>query len=539
MKTALLSMLALAALAAAVFPQAPQVAAPPVREVARGDLSVKLDQGLLHGIAGTRPGVRAYLGVPFAAPPVGDLRWKPPQPAASWQGVREAGEYSHACWQTPYPASAAIYQSKLPPLSEDCLYLNVWTPAHSDKDALPVMVWIHGGGFTRGSANLSSYAGDVLAAKGAVVVTINYRLGVFGFFAHPALTAESAHHASGNYALLDQLAALEWVKKNVAKFGGDPNRVTIFGESAGSWAVNILMASPLARGLFQRAIGESGGSFDAMETLADAEKKGLALADARGITQDPLKSLRAIPAEELLAASHADTAQAFVDGWVLPRDVYSIFAEGKQNDVPLVAGSNADEGTTLAPQAALLKTGMFVAGAQQRYGASAAEFLKLYPADTDEEAVQSFYAAFRDRVFGWQMRTWVRLQARTGHTPARLYYFTRRAPGPAAARLGAFHALEIAYVFGNFAWPFPWEDADRQLSDAITSYWVNFARTGDPNASGLVPWPAYDPKRDELLELSEQIRVRAQVNKPGLDFFDAYNDSLRHPVEKPASGANR
>jgi len=217
---------------------------------------VHVEQGLLAGSNGNSPDVRVYRGVPFAAPPVGDLRWKAPQPAAKWQGVRKAAEFSNACWQTPYPAAAAIYQAMLPGLSEDCLYLNVWTPAKSAKDRLPVMVWIHGGGFTRGFGGTSSYNGEALARKGAIIVTINYRLGIFGFFAHPELTAESGHHASGNYALLDQIAALQWVQKNIAAFGGDPTRVTIFGESAGSWAVNALMASPLAKGLFQRAIGE-------------------------------------------------------------------------------------------------------------------------------------------------------------------------------------------------------------------------------------------------------------------------------------------
>jgi len=234
---------------------------------------VRVEQGLLTGTAGASTDIRVYRGIPFAAPPVGDLRWKAPQPAAAWQGTRQATEFSNACWQTQYPAAAAIYQAKLPPLSEDCLYLNIWTSAKTAKDHLPVMVWIHGGGFTRGFSGTKSYDGEILARKGAVIVTINYRLGVFGFFAHPDLSTESDHHASGNYALLDQIAALQWVQKNIAAFGGDPGRVTIFGESAGSWAVNALMASPLAKGLFQRAIGESGGSFSPMKTLADAEKE--------------------------------------------------------------------------------------------------------------------------------------------------------------------------------------------------------------------------------------------------------------------------
>ena len=502
---------------------------------------VRLEQGLLAGMNGSSADVRVYRGVPFAAPPVGDLRWKAPQPAAKWQGVRKAAEFSNACWQTPYPAAAAIYQAMLPGLSEDCLYLNIWTPAKSAKDRLPVMVWIHGGGFTRGFAGTRSYDGEALARKGAIIVTINYRLGIFGFFAHPELTAESGHHASGNYALLDQIAALQWVQKNIAAFGGDPTRVTIFGESAGSWAVNALMASPLAKGLFQRAIGESGGLFSPMKTLAEVEKEGeklgkLLAPDSAAkksenakepVQQDTLKALRAMKPEELLKAAETDTARAIVDGWVLPQDVATIFAQGKQNDVPLIVGYNADEGTTLAPQGANMKAFMFVGGVHQRYGPQADALLKIYPAASDEEAVASFYSAFRDQSFGWEVRTWARMATNTGHQPAYMYYFSRRAPGPQSAKLRAFHALEIAYVFGSFVWPFPWEDTDKKLSDAMTSYWVNFAASGNPNGASLTKWPAYTAKDDQVLEFGDQIAVRSGVNKAGLDFFDSYYQPVR------------
>ena len=510
---------------------------------------VRVEQGLLAGTNGSSAEMRVYRGIPFAAPPVGDLRWKAPQPAAKWQGVRQAAEFSNACWQTPYPPAAAIYQAKLPPLSEDCLYLNIWTPAKSAKDRLPVMVWIHGGGFTRGFAGTPAYDGEPLARKGAVIVTINYRLGIFGFFAHPALSAESGHHASGNYALLDQIAALQWVQKNIAAFGGDSTRVTIFGESAGSWAVNALMASPLAKGLFHRAIGESGGSFSPMKTLAEAEADGLHLvvvltlttaADAKteaghkSSPQSILKTLRATPAEELLQASNAETVRPMVDGWVLPQDIAAIFAQGKQNDVPLIAGYNADEGTTLAPQAANLKAMMFTGGVYQRYGSQADAFLKIYPAGSDEQAVSSFYSAFRDQQFGWEMRTWARMATKTGHQPAYLYYFSRRPPGPQSASLRAFHASELPYVFGTFFWPFPWEDTDKKLSDAMTSYWVNFAITANPNGGSLVKWPTYNAKDDQSLEFGDQVAVRSEVNKAGLDFFDRY---YNFPVEPKKAGA--
>jgi para-nitrobenzyl esterase len=488
---------------------------------------VRVEQGVLSGTTGTSPDVHVYRGIPFATPPVGELRWKEPQPPASWQGVRQAKEFSRACWQTPYPATAAIYQSVLPPLDEDCLYLNVWTTAKSAQDRLPVMVWIHGGGFTRGSGASRTYEGELLARKGVVVITFNYRLGIFGFLAHPELTAESKHHTSGNYALLDQIAALQWVKTNIAAFGGDPNRVTIFGESAGSWAVNALMASPLTEGLFERAIGESGASFSPMKTLAEAEHAGQDLASTQGATRDVLRTLRAKPAEELLKANSEQTVRAIVDGWVLPQDVYTIFAQGKQNDVPLITGFNSDEGTTLVPQAVNTKATTFVEGAHQRYGNLADKFLEAYPAGSDEQAVTSFYAAYRDQVFGWEMRTWARMAIGTGHHPAYFYYFTRNPPGPQSQRLRAFHAAELAYVFGNFAWPFPWEETDRKLSDVIATYWTNFAATGNPNGDGVPKWPAYNTEADQAIEFGDHVNVRSKVNKAGLDFFDSYFHSLR------------
>src|SRR6476646_5183833 len=302
------------------------------------------------------------------------------------------------------------------------------------------------------------------------------------------------------------------------------------------------MASPLGKGLFHRAIGESGGSFTPMKTLADAEKDGAKL--AASITSSPasagkeeagpkaaatviLKALRAKPAEELLKAADAEIARPMVDGWVLPQDIATIFSQGKQNDVPLIVGYNSDEGTTLAPQAANLKAFMFVGGVHQRYGPQADALLKIYPAGSDEQAVSSFYSAYRDQVFGWEMRTWARTATKSGHQPAYLYYFSRRPPGPQSGRLRAFHGAEIAYVFGTFVWPFPWEDTDKKLSDAITSYWVNFAASGNPNGGSLTKWPAYTEKDDQVLEFGDQIAVRSEVNKAGLDFFDAYYQTVR------------
>jgi len=489
---------------------------------------VRVEQGQLSGAAAKSPGMKVYRGIPYAAPPVGDLRWKAPQPAAAWKGVRQATEFGNGCIQIPPTAFPAIYKGTAPSSqSEDCLYLNIWTPANSTSDKLPVMFWIHGGGFTVGGTAI--YDGENLARKGVVLVTINYRLGVLGFFALPELTAESPHHASGNYGLMDMIAALQWVRKNIAAFGGNPKNVTIFGESAGSWAVNLLTASPLAKGLFARAIGESGAcfvdrTFSPLTTRADAEQAVEKLASGMGVTQEVLKTLRAKPAAEVLKAtanSYA-LASAIVDGWVLPQDVETIYTQGKQNDVPTMVGNNANEMTTFMPP--VKSATLFVAGVKQRFGDMAAQFLKAYPADSDAQAVESAYASSRDEALGWNMRYWARLQTKTGHRPAYRYIFSHHPPGPEGERLGAFHALELEYVFGNFTFfSFPWDDMDRKLSETIISYWTNFAKTGDPNGAGLPQWPAYNSAQDNVLDLGDPVSVRTHVNQAGLDFFDAYH----------------
>src|SRR5262249_22189780 len=316
-------------------------------------------------------------------------------------GVKAATDFGPSCVQEPYPQTS-IYYSDLGPVNEDCLYLNVWTAAKSASDKRPVMVWIHGGGYTRGTGATPTYGGELLAKKGVVVVTINYRLGIFGFMAHPELTKESPNHASGNYGLLDMVAALKWVQKNIAAFGGDPKRVTIFGESAGSSAVNYLMASPLAKGLFHRVIGESGANFGSARnlTLASAEENGAKLGS--------LAAVRAKPAEELEKTTGAFRAN--VDGYFLTQDVSTVFAQHKQSDVPLIAGYNHDEGTTLSPYPANSNAKTFVEGIQKRYGKFADEFLKIYPASTDAETMQAHYGSFRDQGMGRQMRTGVREQ---------------------------------------------------------------------------------------------------------------------------------
>jgi para-nitrobenzyl esterase len=496
---------------------------------------VRVEQGQLSGAAGRNPGVKIYRGIPYAAPPVGHLRWKPPKPAAKWKGVRQATEFSNGCVQLRPARHSPMAVNETLSQSEDCLYLNIWTPANSADDKLPVMFWIHGGGFIIGHGSAPAYEGENLARKGVVVVTINYRLGVFGFFALPELTAESPHHASGNYGLMDQIAALQWVKKNIAAFGGDPKNVTIFGQSAGSWAVNLLTASPLAKGLFEHAIGESGAgfadpTFSPMMTRTDAEKLGEKLAAGMGATQDVLKTLRAKPADEFLKATAGSLASPIVDGWVLPQDVETTYAQGKQNDVPTIVGNNANEFATipmpLIGMPPVTTRAQFVAVVKQRYGDMAGQAIKLYPAESDAQATESAYALARDEWFGWNMREWARMQVRTGHHPAYRYYFSHRPPGPEGERLGAFHEIDLAYVFGNFTFPFPWDDTDRKLSETIMVYWTNFAKTGDPNGAGLSRWPAYSPADDNVLDFGDQVSVRTRVNQAGLDFFDAYRASL-------------
>jgi para-nitrobenzyl esterase len=487
--------------------------------------AVRIDSGLVGGVAGRDPAIQVYKGIPYAAPPVGDLRWHSPRPVKPWTGVRQADQFSPVCYQPPY-RKGSLYFSDPEPMSEDCLTLNVWTGAQGSGEARPVMVWIHGGALTRGSGSLPLYDGESLAKKGVVVVTINYRLGVFGFLAHPELTRESDHNSSGNYAFLDQIAALQWVKKNIAAFGGDPKKVTIFGESAGAWSVNYLMATPLAKGLFERAIGESGAAFGPMQTLLQTEGLGTKFASSMGA--DSIQALRTKPAEDVLKRSGLASFPPCVDGWMLPESVYDIFEHGKQNDVPLIAGSNADEATSLAPWPENRTLQAFRKDMQQRFGSLADEFFKIYPADTEAQAKAAHYASIRDLLFGWQMRTWVREQTSTGHAPAFLYYFSYVPADPESARYGAYHASEIAYVFNNLdrTKHVPTE-ADAQLADRLSSYWVNFAATGDPNRKALPEWPPYQRSSDEALEFGRSIKEVAHLHQAALDFLTTFYQRQR------------
>ncbi|MGB7135094.1 MAG: carboxylesterase/lipase family protein [Acidobacteriaceae bacterium] len=476
---------------------------------AADSLTVKTDTGKVHGKMSQEGQVRAFLGIPYAAPPVGPLRWKAPQPAWKWNGVKDATAFGAHCMQ-PNIYSDMLFRDPGP--SEDCLTLNVWTPAKDKKAKLPVMVWIYGGGFSAGATSEARQDGAHLATKGVVVVSMNYRLGIFGFLALPGLAAESAQHAAGNYGLMDQTAALEWVQKNIAAFGGDPNNVTLFGESAGSFSVSAQMASPLAEGLFRHAIGESGAAFPgqhgpAFKPLDDTEKEAAAFATTAFGTSDVAK-LRAMSADDLqakIAAAQKATPGRLpfwpdVDGYFLPEPVSQIYAEGKQAHVPLLAGWNRDEPSGLVaryPQPATVAS--FTATAQKTFGEQAPAFLQLYPATTDAEAIRSTIDFAGDTFIAFGTWEWLEAQVATGTEPVYRYHFERPAPAdkyhPAGS--GAFHSDEINYVFGTLdARPdAAWQPEDQKLSDLIETYWTNFARTGNPNGnsvSGNPNWPQYD-----------------------------------------------
>ena len=487
---------------------------------------VHLDSGSVSGLPATEAGIRIFKGIPFAAPPVGELRWRAPQPAAHWDGVRKAEQFGPNCTggaaggrgggkdKGPAPAKAASPAG--PGASEDCLYVNVWTPAKAAGDRLPVMVWSYGGGFTGGSGSVPGYDGEALAKKGIIVVTYNYRLGTFGFLAHPELTRESGHNASGNYGLMDLAAVLRWVQKNIAAFGGDPRKVTIDGESAGAILTSALVGSPEGKGLFQRAIAQSGGwmglSPAKMRTLEQAEEAGRRAAGTRSIAE-----LRAMSTQDVAQSLAGVPAGPIVDGWMIPQDESLTFGQGKQNDVDVLIGSNQDEGTffgggNTTADAAKNR-------ARQTYADLADDFLKLYPAATDTEASASGLMRTRDEI-GWHMRTWAQLQTKRGKK-AYIYYFTHLPPGNGAR--GATHTAEIPYMFNNPPANGLWSDVDRKLADTVSSYWVNFIATGDPNGKGLPLWQPYSLKNDsQAMVIGDTVQPGPQIEAPRLAFFDKY-----------------
>ncbi len=482
---------------------------------------VRTLSGLVEGV--NEQGVRVYKGIPFAAPPVGDFRWRDPQPVAPWTGLREARSFAPICPQTGDSLPGAPSEPK----SEDCLYLNLWAPAARPKAKFPVMVWIYGGGWTNGSASIPNYWGNRLARRGVILVTIAYRLGSLGFLALPELSAESPHHTSGNYGLLDQIAALKWVHANIGGFGGDARRVTIFGQSAGSMSMSILMCSPLAKGLFQRAIGESGGTFEPAKIssagagfyLSGAERDGAKAAASLGAKS--VAELRALPAEKVndaIGGSHW-----IIDGYVLPAEPYRIFQMGLQNDVPLLVGTNADEGLPFMDG---VKTSVatFDNDVAKAFGPLPPALMAAYRPKTDAEAFAAFAHLQRDLRFGWDMRTWARLQSRSGHQPVFAYYFTHVPPYPAGspyAHWGAGHWAEMRYVFDQLnleRWS--WTPQDRRLAEAMADYWTNFAKSGNPNGANLPTWLPYDIQHERALELGDEIRMIDYPNLVPIGILD-------------------
>ncbi len=492
---------------------------------------VKVEEGLLQGVF--ENGLTVYKGIPFAAPPVGDLRWRAPQKAAKWEGVRQANRFA------PGPPQG---QNLSFGKSEDCLYLNVWTPAKSAKDRIPVLVWIHGGGFAAGAASEQLFDGTNLAKKGVVLVCIAYRLGQLGFLAHPELTAESPNHTSGNYGLLDMIAGLQWVKKNIAALGGDPNKVTIFGESAGGIAVSMLCASPLANGLFNGAICESGGSFgpsrakslsgENMKLLKDAEISGETYLKASGVSS--IAELRKIDADKLPGGMQMGMAWPNIDGWVITDDQYKLYAAGKYNDVPVLIGYNSDEGQSFSRT----KTPEdYYKAVRDRYGKFTDDLIKAYPAGPNS-VPKTARDLDRDAAFGWHTWVWARLQSQTGKSKVFYYYFDQHPDYPKdspRADYGSPHGMEIPYVFQHLDNSNPMmrntqiTKADQDISEAMSTYWTNFAKYGDPNGKGVPVWPAFSDANPVVMYFNKIPYSGPVPSAESLKVLDTYFSWRRTP----------
>jgi para-nitrobenzyl esterase len=421
---------------------------------------------------------------------------------------------------------------KPPVTSEDCLYLNIWTPARTGVDHLPVIVWIHGGGYTNGATSMPLYWGDRLAQRGVVIVSIAYRLGPLGFLAHADLTAESAHKSSGNYGLLDQIAALEWIQRNIAAFGGDPQRVTIAGQSSGAMSVSVLMASPRAKGLFQRAIGQSGGLFEPTQLapnylLTNAERDGKEYATSLGAAS--IAALRKLPVADLLGGKAGSVSHPVIEPYVLPAAPYDAFSSGSYNDVPVLLGFNAEEARALVDVRAV-KAATFADDIERSFGALPPPLMDAYPHATDEQARQARLDLERDLRFGWDMWAWARLQLQSGRNHVYFYYFEQKPPFPKGSvheGWGASHFAELWYMFDHLnqeRWG--WSAVDRQLAKQMSSYWTNFAMRGDPNGDQLPLWPPFDG-HDTVLHLSEPVVIGGLPNRDSLQVFDAVYGALR------------
>lgn len=487
-------------------------------------IRVQTPNGSLEGLVSTDGAVRAFKGIPYAAPPVGRLRWQPPQPAKPWQGVRPAHDFGPRAMQA-HLWDDMIFHDAGP--SEDCLYLNVWSPNTPATEPLPVMVWIHGGGFVAGATSEPRQYGDNLARRGVIVVSLNYRMGVFGFFAHPELAGEAATGATGNYGLLDMVAALEWVRDNIAAFGGDPGNVTIFGESAGSMAVSLLMASPEAADLFHQAIGESGSTLTRdVPSRGESAQAGLAFAEAIG--SPSLSALRGLPADELMQLSTGAGTRfgPNVDGHFLIEDPANTFAAGRQAQVPLLAGWNLDEGgdgTIFGNRERTLAN--YEAAARARFGHRADAFLAAYAATTDAEAVRAAQDFGGDQFIAYSTWQWLEAHNATSAQPTWRYLFDHPVPLSDLAQPGekprAAHSWEIEYVFDVIASKnAPWTEADHRLADLMADYWTNFAKQADPNGPGLPEWPVYDDANDHaVMHLNPAPHVTSDDHRARYEFM--------------------
>ena len=503
---------------------------------------VRIDSGLVSGTSAGDPSLTAFWSLPYAAAPVGNLRWRPPAPVTPWNGVRAADHPGFTC---PSPQDAEHPNEKH---SEDCLNVDVVTGASSSSERRPVMVWFHGGARGMGGESPKIINGAGLAKKGVVVVTVNYRGGPFGLLAIPELSQESGHNASGNYGLMDDIAALKWIQRNIAAFGGDPQNVTIAGQSFGAATCHFLTMSPMSKGLFQKMITESHSLYPhdpvMMEVAAkykplkDAEADGVRFMQIAGAKN--LAELRALPTQKLVEAfNKSATPYDFmwsyvVEGYMLPRDFSDTYAAKAEADVPVLTGENRDENRAAADTAfdlvaagkakkpdtrnstAFLGLTAYLEYVHKRFGAMADEYLKLYPANSDRQAFESANAAIRDnqRISPWM---WATVFTKKSDKPVYLYFFTHAPPGPAHDMTGVYHAAEIPYAFNN---PGPaWTDEDRRIADTMSSYWVDFARTGNPNGPGLPNWPAFDGKTEQTMELGDHFGPIPLADKAKLDFW--------------------
>jgi para-nitrobenzyl esterase len=490
---------------------------PSVSTRGQNDPVVQTGFGKISGYSSN--GISTFKGIPFASPPIGTLRWKAPQSPTPWNGVRPCKTFGPSPMQNaPAPFSMWSEEFLIPkePISKDCLYLNVWSGAKSLGEKRPVLVWIYGGGFNSGGSAVPIYDGEALARKGIVFVSINYRVGIFGFFAHPELSSETGTGTSGNYGLLDQIAALQWVKNNIINFGGDPSNVTIAGQSAGSMSVNCLVASPLAKGLFRKAIAESGASVvgGRNASLKLAEEDGLKVQQKLGAAS--VSDMRNLPAESLQKTAQG-VRGVIIDGYVLPDTIAKIVAWEKQNRVALLTGWNQDEGIQFGPPKNAVDFRKQIA---QQYGGDTSIFFTHYPAATDAEAAASQVRLSNDAVFGVQNYTWANIESSQGKN-VYVYRFTRKVPATGDyVKYGAFHTGEVPYAYDNLKFVNrPWEPVDRELAKVMSGYWVNFIKTGNPNGKGLPTWPLYTTKDKMIMELGAKQQARKLPDAAALQFL--------------------